>query len=152
MAGRGQACLDRARCGAICGAGDLMRQVVRKPPQCETRPARRQPSMSHLKYPYVGTRVSRLSARDPHLAPRRHARTRMSDFIIFIAKKILKNAQNFAICEFFWAGFPTRAARRTVYLKLRDPFVFLCAETCPKKLTYRGFLCQNEKFRGNNNY
>ena len=76
----------------------------------------------------------------------------MSEKIIFIAKKFLKNAQNFAICEFFRAGFPTRAVRRPVYLQLRGPFVFPCAETCPKKLTYRGFLCQNEKFRGNKNY
>ena len=77
---------------------------------------------------------------------------RMSELIIFIAKIFLKNAQNFAICEFFRAPFPTRAARRPVYLQLRGPFVFPRAETCPKKLTYRGFLCQNEKFRGNKNY
>ena len=32
------------------------------------------------------------------------------------------------------------------------PVCFPCEETCPEKLTYRGFLCQNEKIRGRKYY
>ncbi len=60
--------------------------------------------------------------------------------------------QNFAICELIRAGFHIRAVQRPAYLQLRGPFVFPYTEMSPKKLTYRGFLCQNEKFRGNKNY
>jgi hypothetical protein len=78
--------------------------------------------------------------------------TRMSEKTILIATKNLKKTHFFAICEFFRAVFPARAAKRPVYLQLRGPFVFPCVGMCLEKLTSRVILCQNEKICGDEDY
>ena len=74
----------------------------------------------------------------------------MSDFVIFIATDFLKMTQNFAICEFFRAPFPTWAARRPVYLQLRGPCVSPVRKRAPKNSHIADFCVKTKKYVAEN--